>query len=181
MSYNSTIDINSLDLYNNFKYDKNPLYEYTLRNIKYLPYDTLNRIDDSLVDNFNAMIVRKDTNYYGMSRSKLNYPMEHSNVLQTYRNELQDYLNLYSKWIDVLDTIPSNQYDSLIENYKYMLFNFTIPEIIRLNNIINLQISITDDLPKINIKYNLNLFTLFIGIIIIFIILFIITKNNYYK
>ena len=183
MSYNATVDINSLDLFNNLKYDQNPLYEYKLRNIKYLPYDPNNRIDNKLVDNFNAMIVRKDTNYYGMSRSKKNYPMNHSDVLQSYRNELSDYIKLYNDWIIKLNLFKDSEInsDKYLSDYKYYLINFTIPEIIRLNNIIALQISIPNDILPENKLYKQYINLYILGIIIVFIVLLIIVKTNYYK
>ena len=209
MTYNATVDINSLDLFNNLKYDQNPLYEKELRNIKYLPYDDTSHIADILVDTFNAMIVRKDTNYYGMSRSKKNNIMNHSNVLQSYQNELYDYLNLYNSWNKVLNNIPKSEWNNLLYNYEYLVYNFTIPEIIRLNKIINLQISIPgfagslslfarleetkesllarveetkdpDDSPKQNTKYQTYLMIIFIGLIISIIILILNGKNYYY-
>jgi len=183
MSYNATVDINSLDLFNNLKYDQNPMYEFKLRNIKYLPYDPDNRIDNKLVDNFNAMIVRKDTNYYGMSRSKKNYPMDHSDVLQSYRNELSDYIKLYNDWIIKLNLFKDSEinFDKYLSDYKYYLINFTIPEIIRLNNIIALQISIPNDIPPENKLYKQYINLYILGIIIVFIVLLIIVKTNYYK
>jgi hypothetical protein len=182
MTYNSTVDINSLNLDGILKYDQNEVYEYSLRNIKYLSYDPLSRIDNKLVDNFNAMIVRKDANYYEMSRSKLNYPMNHRDVLQSYRNELSDYLKLYNDWIIALDNLNQDQIDDLINDYKYYIINFTIPEIIRLNNIIALQISIPNDV-KIEhkfIAYQQNIYIVAIGIIIFVFIMFIIIKTNPY-
>jgi hypothetical protein len=183
MSYNSTVDINSLNLSGNLKYDQNEVYEYNLRNIKYLPYDLSSRIDNKLVDNFNAMIVRKDASYYSISRSKLNYPMNHTNVLQSYRNELADYLKLYNDWIVALDKIDKNQTDDLINDYKYYVINFTIPEIIRLNYLISLQISIPDDVNIQNkfIVYQQNIYIVIMGIIIFVFIIFMIMKTNPYN
>jgi hypothetical protein len=180
MSYNATVDINTIDLFNNLKYDQNPVYEYKLRNIKYLPYDPNNRIDNKLIDDFNAMIVRKDTNYYGMSRSKKNYPMNHSDVLQSYQNELADYIKLYNEWILKLDSIKETEYDKYLFDYRYYVVNFTIPEIIRLNNIIALQISIPNDIPQKNKFYDQYLYIYFMGLIFVFVVIIIIIKTNHY-
>ena len=192
MSYNSTVDIDSLNIFNTQKYDQNPLYEKELRNIKYLPKisevnslqlvsNDMSSIFDILVDTYNAMVVRKDTNYYGMSRSKLNYPMNHSDVLKSYRNELSDYINLYRNWNNALNKISNKtEWSPLLYNYQYIVYNFTIPEIIRLNRIINLQISIPDDVPKYNTNYYTSLFIVLIGILICIIIL-ILNGKNYYR
>ena len=182
MSYNATVDINSLDLFNNLKYDQNPIYEYKLRNIKYLPYDPTKRINDKLIDDFNVMIVRKDTNYYGISRSKKNYPMNHYDVLQSYRNELADYIKLYNDWTIKLNTFKETEInnDKYLSDYRFYLIHFVIPEIIRLNNIIALQISIPNDISKQNKIYDQYLLIYFIGIVILFIILIIVIKTNYY-
>ena len=183
MSYNATVDINSLDLYNNLKYDQNIVYEYKLRNIKYLPYDPNSRINNKLVDDFNAMIVRKDTNYYGMSRSKRNYPMNHSDVLQSYRNELADYIKLYNDWIISLNSFKKSEInaDKYLSDYEYYLFHFTIPEIIRLNNIIALQISIPDDISKDNKSYTQYIYIYILGIAFISVIMIIVMNTNYYN
>lgn len=176
-SANATVDLTKLDIFNNFKYDKNPLYEYNLRNIKYLPDDPTSQIPSSLIEFFNAMIVRKDTNYYGMSRSMLNYPMNHTDVLQTYRNELNDYLKLYNDWTSALKKYPKSGWSQLYYDYEYLVYHFTIPEIIRLNKIINLQISIPDDVPK-EINYS-NYIIVFIGMFICLIIIWLNSKNYY--
>jgi hypothetical protein len=184
MSYNSTVDLNSLDLYNNLKYDQNPLYEKSLRNIKYLPYDDSGNITNKLVDDFNAMIVRKDTGYYEKSRSKKNYIMENSNILQSYRNELFDYINMYYSWINKLDDLEKSGIKSpKYDEYRYIIINYSIPEIIRLNKIIHNKLSIPDD-----VKYEFyekpkyrNYLYLCLFLILIIIAILITNSKNYYS
>ena len=163
------------------KYDKNPLYEKSLRNIKYLPYDETNNIDDKLVDFFNTMIVRRDTNYYEMSRSKSNYPMENSDILNSVRNELNDYVRLYNDWTNTLDKIMLINKDSRYSEYRYMVNHYTIPEIIRLNKLIYLYNSISNDVKPQNNKNNINRIILLIGLIIFIIILLLFIDGISYK
>jgi len=192
MSYNATIDVSSLDIMNDFKYDQNPLYEKSLRNIKYLPYDANGLISDNLIDFFNAMIVRRDTEYYEKSRSKSNYFMENldvnkissahqpSGLMNSIRNELKDYLKLYNDFTNSLnniDPIMWKQYP-IYDEYKYIVNRYTIPEIIRLNKLIYLYISIPNNVPKDNIKKNINNYIIIIGIIILLIILFLICTKS---
>ena len=164
----------------NTKYDENPLYEKNLRNIKYLPYDDTNNINDKLVDFFNTMIVRRDTNYYEMSRSRSNYPMENTDILNSVRNELNDYIRLYNDWTTALDKIMYNNKDLKYEEYRYMVNHYIIPEIIRLNKLIYLYNSISNDVKPKNNKNNINKIILLIGLII-FIIILVINRKNYYS
>ena len=180
MSYNATVDVSSIYLNNNFKYDQNPLYEKSLRNIKYLPYDSKNKITNDLVDFFNAMIVRRDTEYYEKSRSKSNYRMENSDILNSVRNELKDYLKLYNDWSNKLEEIIREDKDPKYEEYKYMVNQYTIPEIIRLNKLIYLYISIPNKEPKINMMKEGLKYILIIGILI-FIIILLINSKDYYN
>jgi len=179
MSYNATVDITSIDIANNFKYDQNPLYEKSLRNIKYLPYDSSGIITDDLIDFFNTMIVRRDTEYYEKSRSKSNFPMENSDILNSVRNELNDYLQLYNKFTNSLNNIDKSNWSqsNKYEEYKYMINKYTIPEIIRLNKLIYLYISVPNNVPSPT-KYNMNRYLLFIGLIIFLTIIILICINH---
>jgi len=176
MSYNALVDVTSIDIMNNFKYDQNPLYEKSLRNIKYLPYDTNGLILNDIIDLFNAMIVRRDTEYYEKSRSKSNYPMENSDILNSLRNELNDYLKLYNSFTNSLNKIDPNVWKQSpkYEEYKYMVNHYTIPEIVRLNKLIYLYISIPNNIPKNNTKKTIYNYTIIIGIIIFIIIMMLI-------
>lgn len=184
MSYNATVDTKSLDLFNNFKYDKNPSYDYKLRNIKYFPNDPNNIIEQRLLDDSNAMIVRYDDGYYEKSRSYLNNGMNPVMELKMYKIELSDNINIYNRWQAEINKLKKTNdwtidYSDLYEPRINKLF---IPNIIRLNEII-LEKSAKVNHKKIEYDKILDeqLYIYLICVMICIFLIIILLPVNYYK
>jgi hypothetical protein len=193
--YNSTVG--DIDPLRPTKYTEDITYNYHLRNVKYMPTNdatmppnvipnteynnkwnelllAYKSIPSNFVNDFNSMIVRNDNGYYDMARSKLNYPMENSDVLSVYRNELADYVNLYKRSQDVRKNI-TNQ--NLLIDFDKRVNAFTIPRIIELNNIIKKLHRENNVIMVDQIQIN-NIIISVIAIIWLLMILYTILRNN---
>ena len=177
MTYNSTVDINKLNIYGHVKYTDDSTYNYKERNIIYMPHGTLS---DIFVDNYNSMIVRNNNGYYEDHISKLNYNITNDEILDVYRNELKDYINIYNQYYKERDKINNHEQ---LQKYDEFVNEFVIYKIITLNDIIYDRLKFTNDIIiENNSSYNNILVTTIIGIILLFVIIMTcVHSHKYYK
>lgn len=167
MTYNSTTNLDKLNIYNYVKYTDDSTYDYHMRNILYMPYGTLS---DNFVNNFNSMIVRNNNKYYEIILNRFDAK------INNYRNELNDYINLYRQYQQERYKIMNND---KLKAYDKKVYDFIMPHIITLNKNIydNLSIQYND----INQDIDRTKYIIYLMIFMLCCVFYVIIKNNIYK
>lgn len=174
MTFNSTVDFSKININNYVKYTDDPTYNYKERNIKYMPFGILS---DQFVNNYNSMIVRNNNGYYDDLRSTLNYNITNDEILDVYRQELKDYVDIYKQyWIE------RKILDKELLKYDKFVNDFVVNKIVELNKIMENRLQRSNDVIIYDNSYMYTFAVTIIGILLgIFIIVLCIKWKNYYK